>query len=385
MIRTLRGWVGSLDESDRPLIVSVLLLCCCGTLMVFAAGSYQLTASGGAVASHHYLVKHLIRLGLGLSALVFLSRWDYRFFGRPLVRRTLLAAGLALVALPVLVGHRDINRFLDFFGLFPVQPLELAKIATVFFVAARLARRAGGALPERGELLTTLAMGPGALMVLLILQPNYGNALVIGTTTLVMLFVGGLSWRLLSGGLTLLGAGAVAGYFVVSKLNYRIEAWLRGLLEDDYVYQVQQSLIGMGAGGWRGLGLGNSHNKFAFLPESHTDFVFAVLGEELGLLGTLTAVGLFVAFAWRGIGIAERAADPFGRLTALGLTTLLFVYAAANMAMATGLFPVIGVPLPFVSYGGSALVTNLAAVGILLNIDRQGRAHREWRRRWQRI
>jgi cell division protein FtsW len=353
--------------------------------MVFAAGSYQPDAVGGAVATNQYLIKHLIRLGLGLSALLFLSRWDYRFFGRPLVRRLALAVSLVLVALPVLGGEREINRWVDVFGLFPVQPLELAKIAVVFFLAAHLARRAGGAPTQRGESLANLALGPGLLMLILLLQPNYGNALVIGATTLLLLFAAGISWRLLAGGSVLLGAAAAAGYFVVSKLNHRIDAWLRGLLEDDYVYQVQQSLTGMGAGGWHGLGLGNSHNKYAFLPESHTDFVFAVLGEELGLLGTVTAVVLFVVFAWRGIGIAERAADNFGRLCALGLTALIFVYATANMAMATGLFPVMGVPLPFVSYGGSALVTNLAAVGILLNIDRQGRAHREWRRRWERI
>jgi cell division protein FtsW len=147
---------------------------------------------------------------------------------------------------------------------------------------------------------------------------------------------------------------------------------------------VHQSLVGLGAGGWCGLGVGNGHNKFAFLPESHTDFVFAVLGEEMGLVGTLAAVVLFLVFAWRGVRIAERAADPFGRLLALGLTVLIFTYAAANMAMTVGLFPVIGVPLPFVSYGGSALVTNLAAVGLLLSIERYGRAHSEWRRRWQR-
>jgi cell division protein FtsW len=265
-----------------------------------------------------------------------------------------------------------------------VQPLELAKLAVVFYVAARLARPATGASLRPRELTLLLTLGPGALIAALVLQPNYGNALVIGVTTLVLLFVAGISWRLLAGGVSLLGVAVVVGYLAVSKLQYRIGAWLQGLLEGDPIYQVHQSLVGLGAGGWFGLGIGNSHNKFAFLPESHTDFVFAVLGEELGLFGTLLAVGLFVTFAWRGVRIAERAAEPFGRLLALGLTALIFTYAAANMAMTLGLFPVMGVPLPFVSYGGSALVTNLAAVGILLSIERHGRAHSEWRRRWRR-
>jgi cell division protein FtsW (lipid II flippase) len=266
-----------------------------------------------------------------------------------------------------------------------VQPLELAKIAVVVYLAANLARHAAGPPPSRSAMLRVLVLGPGAMILLLVLQPNYGNALVIGVTTLALLCGAGLPWRLLAGGVGVVGGATVAGYFVVSKLNTRIDAWLRGVLQEDYVYQVKQSLIGLGAGGWHGSGLGNSHNKFAFLPESHTDFVFSILGEELGLAGTLAAVTLFVVFAWRGVGIAERAADPFGRLAALGITVLIFTYAAANMAMTIGVFPVMGVPLPFVSYGGSALVTNLAAVGILLSIDRRGRAHRDWRRRWQRL
>jgi cell division protein FtsW len=384
MIRAVRGWLGSLDDCDPPLVLSVLLLCCCGTLVVFAAGSYQLDAAGKAAIDGRYLAKHLLRLGLGLCALILLARWDYRLFARPRLRNPLLAAGIVLVAIPVVTGGGAINRWMHLFGLFPVQPLELAKLAVVIHLAGRLAHPGGSALTGRRGLGVTLGVGPGLLMLALALQPNYGNVLVIGAATLVLLFAAGISARLLAAGLAFLASGAVVGTFVVAKLNYRVGAWLHGLLEDDYVYQVKQSLIGLGAGGWFGLGLGNGHNKFAFLPESHTDFVFSILGEELGLFGTLLAVSLFTLFAWRGLGIAARAAEPFGRLLALGLTSLIFTYAAINMAMATGLFPVAGVPLPFVSYGGSALVTNLAAVGILLNIDRQGRAHREWRRRWAR-
>jgi len=132
------------------------------------------------------------------------------------------------------------------------------------------------------------------------------------------------------------------------------------------------------------LGLGASHQRFAFLPESHTDFVFAVLGEELGLCGTLLVVGLFFLFGLRGLAISRHCVDAFGRAIGFGLTSLILFYAAANLAMVTGIFPVMGVPLPFVSYGGSALVTNLAAVGILLNIDHRSRSDQQWRARWDR-
>ena len=143
-------------------------------------------------------------------------------------------------------------------------------------------------------------------------------------------------------------------------------------------------MIGLGAGGWRGLGIGNSHNKFFFLPESHTDFAYSVLGEEWGLVGTLGVIALVVTIAWRGYNIAARAADPFGKMVAAGLTTGLAIYGVANIAMVIGIFPVVGVPLPFVSYGGTAMISALATLGILLNIDRTSRSYNTWKRRWDR-
>ncbi len=384
MTRNLRRLLTTFEESDFLLLVAVGCLCLFGTLVVFGAGSFRPEAATRAFGPSHFLVKHLLRLGLGLGALVVLAHVDYRIFRHRILNWSLLAGGLIAVTLPILLGGEHINRWVGFLGLFPVQPLEVAKIAVVLFLAERFARLPGDPRAALRPLSWALLLGPLALMVILALQPNFGNVLVIALTTLVLLFMAEVPLRWLGGVLGVFLAAAVGGFFVISKLNTRITAWIQGLLENDYAYQVDQSLIGLGAGGWRGLGLGNSHNKFSFLPESHTDFVFSILGEELGLLGTWAVIGLFIAVAWRGLSIAQRAADPFGRLVAYGLTSLIFIYAVANVAMVIGLFPVMGVPLPFVSYGGSALVTNLAALGILLNIDRGGRTYWNWRRRWRR-
>jgi len=220
------------------------------------------------------------------------------------------------------------------------------------------------------------------LLVLLILQPNFGNVVVMSLVTVVMLLLAGMAWRWLALVLPAGLAAATGGYFLVAKLHARVDQWLGGWQgvsvngEPPFGYQVHQSLMGMGAGGWHGLGPGGSHNKFAFLPENHTDFAVSFLGEELGLVGTLIVVVALVLMAWRTMIIARRATNPFGRLLAAGLGAMIFIYGAANIAMVTGVIPVMGVPLPFISYGGSALVTNLAAVGLILNVDRQSRLRR---------
>jgi cell division protein FtsW len=216
------------------------------------------------------------------------------------------------------------------------------------------------------------------------MQPNFGNVMTMLTVMLALFFVAGVAWRKILLMICSPLVFAFLAFLTVSKLNLRLGQWWAGVQEGDFSYQVHQSLVGMGAGGWHGLGLGNSHNKFSFLPEAHTDFIFSVLGEELGIVGTLLVIVLLVTFIWCGLGIALRAADPFGRFLATGLTMSLAVYGIANLAMVTGLIPVVGVPLPFVSFGGTAMVAALASVGILLNIDRDSRSYRAMQKRWDR-
>ena len=275
-----------------------------------------------------------------------------------------------------------IDRWIEIRGLGQFQPIELAKLALVLFLAYRLSASLLDQPLGVKQLAVTLLAGPLALMLILALQPNFGNVVVMGLVTLMMLLLAGLAWRWFAVAVPAGAVAVTAGYFAFAKLELRIDQWWAGWHGQGYAgeppfgYQVHQSLLGMGAGGWRGLGPGNSHNKFAFLPENHTDFAVSFLGEELGLIGTTIVVAALLVLVWRTLVIAERAPTRFGRLLALGLGGMIFVYGAANLAMVTGLIPVMGVPLPFVSYGGSALVTNLAAVGLILSVDRQGRGRR---------
>jgi len=377
MTRVVRRCLGRLDEYDAWLLGAVSVLCLLGTVMVYEAGSFRPEALRAGQGQAYYLLRQLARLALGAGVLGALAGLDYRVLRRRPVNWGLLGLGLGLMLLTVALGglfasaRNGCSRWL---AILPVQPIEIAKIALAVFLAERLSDgwRQWGL--DR-DLLRLLAV-PAALVAILVAQPNFGNALVIAAFTLVMLFLAGMPLRQLGlalGPVALLGALAAT---FSAKVHTRLAGWWAGLDGDGPVFQVNQSLIGLGAGGWHGFGFGGSHQRFWFLPESHTDFIYSVIGEELGLIGAVLTLALFAVIALRGYRIARHAPDRFGRLLAAGLTTLLLLYALLNMSMVTGLVPVMGLPLPFVSYGGSALVTNLAAVGILLSIDRRSRAAR---------
>lgn len=382
MSRRLRTFVASLEGSDPYLVGAVGVLLFIGSFVVWGAGSYSRYASTSPLGQHYVVAKHLFMIGVGTAALLAIQQADYRVLKRRWLNWGLLAAAYGLVAL-TLRGDRDINRWIDVFG-FSLQPVEPAKLLLVAFLAERLGGQGGRRPPDARRVAAALVCGVTPLAVLLVLQPNYGNVLVLAGVTLVTLFVAETPPRWLGAMVAAPTLGMVAAFRVVTKLQTRLTDWLEGLRYGDYTYQVTQSLIGLGAGGWRGLGVGQSHNKFAFLPESHTDFAFSVLGEEWGLFGTLPVILMLVIIAWRGYGIAARAVEPFGRILAAGVTTALTIYGIANIGMVTGLLPVIGVPLPFVSYGGTAMVAALASVGVLLSVDRIARAHELWKARWDR-
>ena len=368
-----------LADHDGWFVGAVLVLCLLGTVAVYGAGSFRPEAHG----QYHYLVLHLQRLAIGLVAALVLANLDHVQLRRAWIAWGAMAAGLVLTGLPVAMREIGIiDRWIEIRGVGQFQPIELAKLALVVFLAYRLSaplldRPLGGR-----QLALTLAAGPLPLVIILALQPNFGNVVVMSLVTLLMLVMAGLRWRHLIVAAPAAAALAAMGYHTFSKLHTRIDTWWlgwqgRGLGDGPaFGYQVHQSLLGMGAGGWHGLGPGNSHNKFAFLPENHTDFAISFLGEELGLVGTAVVVAALLILVWRVLVIAERAPGRFGQLLVVGLGGMIFIYGAANIAMVTGVIPVMGVPLPFVSYGGSALVTNLAAVGLILNVDRQGRRRR---------
>lgn len=368
-----------LDDIDWWFLGAVLALVLLGTVAVFGAGSFQADERG----VDFYLIRHLQRLAIGAFFAVGLAWFDHVRLHRPWLVWSALGTGLVLTAVPVVMRGMTIDRWVELPGLGQFQPIELAKLSLVLFLAYRLSASTFDRPLTGRHLAITVATGPLAIMVLLVLQPNFGNVIVMALVTGAVLLVAGMSWRWFAAAVPLAAGVGAIGYTAVPKLQTRLDQWWQGWHglgtgpnEPAFGYQVHQSLLGMGAGGWHGLGPGNSHNKFAFLPENHTDFALSFLGEELGLFGTVTVVLALSLIAWRSLVIARRAPTRFGRLLAAGLGIMIFIYGAANVAMVTAVTPVMGVPLPFVSYGGSALVTNLAAVGLILNVDRQGRGRR---------
>ncbi len=313
-------------------------------------------------------------LACGLVVCVLLTRLDYhrwRAFAAPLLGGSVLL--LVLVLVPG-VG-RNVNgasRWIGF-GPFTLQPSELAKLAVLIFVADLLARRAAW-MHDLHLTLRPVAVVFVGVAMLIMFQPNLGTTLVLGSIVLSVLFVAGTPTLPLAG----LGvAGAFAATVLALAEPYR-RARVLAFLDPwkDYQasgYQTIQSLVGIASGGITGVGLGQSRAKWGFLPFAHTDFIFAIIGEELGLVGALAVVALFVALSGLGTRTAQLAPDRFGMLLAAGITTWFGVQAFINIGAVIGILPITGVPLPFVSYGGSSLVFSMAAAGLLMNVARQAR------------
>jgi cell division protein FtsW len=350
------------------LVVALLLVI--GLMMVLSASSVEaLRSYGGAWV---FFRKQATWVAIGTAAMVATACFDYRRW-RTLAGPAVIVSGLLLMAVLVPgVGIRvsGSTRWLGW-GWFTIQPSEMAKLALLLFVAALLADRSDRMHLSRVTLRPVLAIA-GVLTGLVLLQPDMGTALVMMLITVVLLFVAGIPLIRMAS----LGAIATAGAFVVAMgagyRRNRMQSFMDPWADASHTgYQVAQSLVALGTGNIAGVGLGASRAKWGFLPNAHTDFIFAIVGEELGLLGTLLVVGLFVAFTVLGIRVALRAPDRFGTLLAAGITTWIAGQAVVNMGAVTGVMPVTGIPLPFLSFGGSALVVTMAAVGILLNVARR--------------
>lgn len=304
--------------------------------------------------------------GLVLAVRVHYRRW--RRWAGPM-----LIASIAMLVLVLVPGvgaeANGASRWIGV-GALRVQPSEFAKLAVLLFVAKLLSdrEREGKARVAALTLKPTLVVF-GAVAALLMLQPNLGTTIALGAIVLTMLFIHGARVHHL-GGIALLGAGAAA--FLALQASYRrarVTAFLNPWADPSNTgYQTIQSLVGIASGGLFGVGLGASRAKYEFLPEAHTDFIFAIVAEELGLLGAAVVIGLFVALVYFGVRVALDTADPFGRLVATGITTWFGVQAFINIGAVVAVLPITGVPLPFVSFGGSSLVVTLVAAGILANI-----------------
>ncbi len=345
-----------------------------GVIMVLSASSVYACSTYG--SCFLFFERQSAYAVVGLLGLLLTGRMRYTAWQRLAVPFLLATVVLLLLVMHPTAGieAQGSSRWI---GLGPVtiQPSEIAKLAIVVFGATVLSRKQGK-LHELSEL--SLPLLPGAAMVagLVFLQPDLGTTVVLMGTFATLLFAGGVRVRyLLVGGASL---SALALLLLKPYQWARITAFLHP--EQDRLstaYQLYQSLIALGSGGWFGVGLGASRQKWMYVPNAHTDFIFSILGEELGLIGEIVVLGAFAMLLFAGVRIAAKAPDAFGRLLAAGIVGWFGIQIVVNLGAVTGLLPITGVPLPFLSYGGSSLVVSLAAVGILLSIARApGRAAR---------
>lgn len=352
---------------DRYLFASAVALTVFGLAMVGSASLFNLVGSQGSSSWH--LFRQGIYACIGLPLMYALMKTDYRRYNnRYLVAAAVLVTALLLIGVLFTPAINGAHRWFSI-GPIHVQPSEIAKLVCVLFLAYTIDRKGEEAADLRRGVLPIGAIC-GTLVLLVLIEPDTGTASLMGLVVFVFLFLSGTRIRHLA---TLAAAGAaVLAVFILSSA-YRRERILTFLNPDadplGAGFQVNQSLIAIGSGGLTGVGLGQGQQKAFYLPNPDSDFIFSVIGEELGLLGVLALLTFFGLFFWRGIRASLKAPDVFGFCLGMGLTLMLSMQALINIGVATGLMPAKGLPLPFVSYGGSSLIAALAATGVLLNIS----------------
>jgi cell division protein FtsW len=345
-----------------------------GVVMVLSASSVFAFARTG--DSYAYFKRQLLWVAAGVAVMLVVSRIDYRRWrrlGAPLL--AVATVGLVYVLVhPGAVSAYGSTRWISVGGGVTVQPAEFAKLALLLFSADVLARKAR-LLRDVRHLLVPVLPVTLVLAALVMAEPDLGTTLLVCAIAFGMLFVAGTPLLLLGG----LGSlGLAAGMSLIMSADYRRVRFLSFMDPaadpQNGGYQFIQGRLALGSGGLLGVGLGASRQKWSYVPNAHTDFIFAIIGEELGLLGTLSIVLLFIALAYGGVRIAQRAPDPFGRYLAGGITVWMVVQALVNIGAVVGVLPITGVPLPLVSFGGSSMLVLLAAAGMLLNVAR----HEAW-------
>ncbi len=362
------GWQVS---TSTVLLVDVALLCVMGLVMVGSASSVISIDTYGTPWA--IFIREAMWMAIGVVALWLALRFDYRKLRRfsPIV--LVVTFGLLLVVLVPGLGVRAMgsSRWVGF-GQFRLQPSELMKLALALFAADFITRRLDQRATDR-RIIGPVLLVTGAASVLILAQPDMGTAMVLGCIALALLFVSGVR---LGPVMKVMGALAVLALIVAVASPYR-RARLLSFLDpsghgSSSGYQVVQSLIGLGSGHLFGTGIGGGQAQWGFLPNAHTDFIFSVIGEQLGILGALLVLFLLGGFLWLGIRAATRAPDRFGALLAIGLVAWVGAETLINVGAVVGVLPVTGIPLPFISFGGSSLVITMAAAGILVNVAKQG-------------
>jgi cell division protein FtsW len=358
-------------QLDYHLLVLLTLgLVAFGLVMVYSASSARAILAANDPA--YYLKRQALYALLGLGLLGLMTRIDFRKLRH--VGAPLLAVSFFLLVAVLALGT-EVNgarRWLST-GVIDFQPSELAKLALALWVAGLLVRRP--APMSLGELLRPLGLVVGLACGLILVEPDLGTAIAIAVMTSAMLVVAGTRLRVLLSAAGIGAAIVLAAIWLEPYRRARLFSFLDPWQDPDGAgFQSVQALIALGSGGFFGVGLGESVQKVYYLPEASTDMIFAIVGEELGLFGSLCVIAAFALFGYAGFNVALRCRDPFGKLLATGITALICGQAALNMSAVLGLLPLTGIPLPFVSYGGSSLVIGLTSVGVLLNIAVNGSA-----------
>ncbi|MGE0450051.1 MAG: putative lipid II flippase FtsW [Vicinamibacterales bacterium] len=355
-------------KSDRVLFLATVGLVCLSIVMVWSASA--VVAMERYQQPYLFLTKQLMWALLGLAVLWGVMGVDYRRYREPSFLWTSLGiVTLCLIAVLFSPPVNNARRWFSIGGL-GIQPSELAKVVAILFIAALLEKRMHR-INELGYALLPIGFVVGVLMLLILLEPDFGTSMSLALIAAVMVFAAGLNYMYVAGaGLLLIPLAA----FVMLGADYRRRRLLAFLHPwDDPLgdgFQLIQSLIAVGTGGVTGRGLMQGVQKLFYLPEPHSDFIYAVISEELGLIGATIVLLCFCLITWRGLRVALRAPDTFGALLALGLTTMVAIQALVNMSVVLGMLPTKGIPLPFVSAGGSSLLINLLGMGVLLNVSR---------------
>ena len=358
----------NINPLDNGLLYTIVILIAIGVVMVYSASSYFAMVNYN--DSTAFLKKQALFAVVGFIAMIFISRCDYHKL-KKLTGILLIITPILLVAVYAFPATKGAQRWIKL-GPLSFQPSELAKYAVVIILAHMITNK-GEKIKEFWKGIVPCFVIGGGFAALILAQKNLSIAAVTGFVTFIMVFVAGARKRFMFGVITPIIL-FVGSFFTLFE-DYRRRRLLNFInpCKDPAGdgYQLIQSFYALGAGGVTGLGIGQSRQKTLYMPEPHNDFIFAIIGEELGLIGCTVVILLFVIFVYRGIKIAMSAKDEYGTLLAVGITSIIGLQAIINIAVVTGSMPVTGVPLPFISYGGTALVFNLMAMGILLNISRQ--------------
>jgi len=354
-------------KSDQTLFLATILLLCLSVVMVYSASAA--VAAEKFQQPYYFLTKQLMWSFLGLAILWLVMGVDYRHYREPVFLWSCL--GIATLCLVLVLFSPPVNNARRWFGIggLGIQPSELAKLSAIFFIAALLERRMHR-INEVKYALTPICLVVALLVGLILLEPDFGTSMSLALIAAVMVFAAGLNYRYIFAAMLplipLIAYIAMGADYRRRRLLAFLNPWEDPLGDG---FQIIQSLIAVGTGGITGKGLMNGVQKLWYLPEPHTDFIYAVISEELGLIGATLVLGCFIVITWRGLRVALRAPDSFGAFVAIGLTTMVAVQAFVNMSVVLGLMPTKGIPLPYISSGGSSLLINLLAMGVLLNVS----------------